>query len=162
MPFRRVSRHQNPTVRVVRGVRGGFQTLLTPPKSGSDSSDASDAKVGPLERSKVDGSLKKGSRREKHSQASPSPAQEMAFPTMPTEDQIFVKLTEMQSSLLSGNDERFEELQAWVYCLVQSQWFDKLDENLQMDILGAVYFYQLDRRIEAGQNSHYPYFLFYG
>jgi hypothetical protein len=109
------------------------------------------------------GALKKGGIREKHSPSSPKQSlTEMSFPTMPTEQQILVKLTEMQSSLLSGDDERFEELQAWVYCLVQSQWFDKLDQNLQMDLLGTVYFYQLDRRIEAGQNSHYPYFLFYG
>jgi hypothetical protein len=81
---------------------------------------------------------------------------------MPSRELVNAKLTEMLNTLLSGDDERFLELQAWIYCLAQSQWLDKYEESTRMDILGAVYFYQFERRVEAGSNSRNPYFLFYG
>ena len=78
----------------------------------------------------------------------------MEFPVQPTESEVRDKLREMYCTLLSGDDQRFFEVQSWVFQLSESDWIDKYDQNLQADILGCVDQYRLECRFPA--NDEYP------
>ena len=86
------------------------------------------------------------------------------FPEQPSEGEIQEKLKEMYRTLLSGNDQRFFEVQAWVFQLSESEWFGKLPTTLQDNILGCLDQYRLECRVPADNRDDdadwsYPYFL---
>ena len=86
------------------------------------------------------------------------------FPEQPSEGEVREKLKEMYRTLLSGNDQRFFEVQSWVFQLSESDFMSEYPQELQEDILGCVDQYRLERRCPAAAyqpdpERSYPYFL---